>query len=105
MSGMLATESEVMVATAKKVDATNDQVQAELNRVKGIVQDVAGSWKGAASTSFAGLMARWDDSASRLRAALMDISTNIRSNASQFDSSEADNSQALRTIEAQGLAL
>lgn len=50
-------------------------------------------------------MARWDDSAMRLRSALTDIATNIRSNASQFDSSEADNSQAFRSIEAQGLAL
>lgn len=105
MSGMFATESEVMVNTAKNVDATNDQVQAELNRVKSVVQDVVGSWKGSASTSFAGLMARWDDSAMRLRSALTDIATNIRSNASQFDSSEADNSQAFRSIEAQGLAL
>ena len=105
MSGMFATESEVMVNTAKNVDATNDQVQAELNRVKGVVQDVAGSWKGAASTSFAGLMTRWDDSAMRQRAALTDIATNLRSNAAQFDSSETDNSQAFRTIEAQGLAL
>mgnify|MGYP006980112388 CR=1 FL=1 len=41
----------------------------------------------------------------RLRVALTDIAINIRSNAAQFDSSESDNSQAFRTIEAQGLAL
>ena len=105
MSQMFATESDLMVSTAKGVDATNDQVQAELDRVKGIVQDVAAGWKGAASTSFSQLMIRWDDSAARLRNALTDIAVNIRSNASSFDSSEQDNAQALRSIEAQGLAL
>lgn len=37
MSNLFRTESDVMLATAGQVDDTNDQVQSELNRLRGVV--------------------------------------------------------------------
>ncbi|MGP6173925.1 WXG100 family type VII secretion target [Corynebacterium sp. A21] len=105
MSNMFRTEADVMVATAGRVDDTNNQVQGELGRLRGTVDGVRGSWVGSAQTSFDGLMQRWDSSARELQEALSSISGNIRSNAKNFDSMEAQNAQAFTAVGGQGLNL
>lgn len=100
---LFTTESEVMVSTAAGVDATSAQVQAELQRVKGIVEATAGVWRGAAAASFASLMLRWDESACALQSALGDIATNIRSNATNFDTSDTDNAHTLNHLVGAGM--
>lgn len=105
MSNMFRTEADVMVATAGRVDDTNNQVQGELGRLRGTVDGVRSSWVGSAQTSFDGLMQRWDNSARELQEALNSISGNIRSNAKNFDSMEAQNAQAFTAVGGQGLNL
>ena len=98
MSNLFRTESDVMLATAGQVDDTNDQVQNELSRLRGVVDSVRGSWAGQAQVSFDALMNRWNDSARQLQEALDSISTNIRANARSFDTTEADNAQAFSAV-------
>lgn len=106
MSQAFRTESEVMVATAGKVDQTNDEVQSELNRLRGVVDSVRGNWSGQAQVSFDNLMNRWNDSARRIQEALTSISENTRHNARAFENTEADNAQAFSAAGGgQGLAL
>lgn len=108
MSNLFRTESDVMQATAGRVDDTNDQVQSELNRLRGVVDSVRGSWAGQAQVSFDALMNRWNDSARKLQEALDSISTNIRANARTFDNTETDNAQAFSAVgagDSPGLAL
>ena len=90
------TTTDVMHATAGKVDTVNDQVQAELNRLQGTVDSVQGVWRGEAQASFGNLMVRWNDSARELRAALTSIAENIRGNARSFQQGEDDNVAAFR---------
>lgn len=85
-----------MQTTAGRVDAVNDQVQAELNRLQGTVDGLTGVWRGDAQVSFMHLMARWNDSARELRLALNGISENIRGNARSFQQVEDDNVAAFR---------
>lgn len=90
------TTTEVMQATAGKVDTVNDQVQAELSRLQGTVDGVAGAWKGDAQVAFMNLMVRWNESARELRLSLDGISENIRGNARAFRQVEDDNIAAFR---------
>lgn len=105
MSEQFRTEADVMVATAGRVDDTNEQVQGELNRLRGVVDGLRGSWAGSAQTSFDSLMERWNTSAHDLRQALTAISDNIRSNATNFSNVEAENADAFAQVGGQGLAL
>ncbi|APT93207.1 CFP-10-like protein [Corynebacterium phocae] len=98
MSQLFKTEAEVMVATAGRVDSTNDEVQGELGRLRGVVDSVRSNWAGQAQVSFDNLMERYNSSAAQLREALTSISENIRSNASNFDNVEASNAQALSRV-------
>ena len=105
MSQLFKTEADVMVGTAGRVDSTNDEVQGELTRLQGVVDSVRASWAGQAQVSFDGLMQRYNASAQQLREALTAISENIRSNAHNFDTIEADNARAFSRVGGQGLAL
>ena len=96
------TEADVMVATAGRVDETNNQVQAELNRLRGVVDGLRGSWQGTAQVSFDNLMERWGQQATRLRESLDLISENIRSNAKNFTSVEAQNTSAFNSAASVG---
>ena len=104
MSQMFKTEAEVMVATAGRVDNTNDEVSAELTRLQGVVDQVRASWTGSAQVSFDYLMNRYDASSQQLQEALLSISENIRSNARNFDNVEAQNQDAFNNVGG-GLAL
>ena len=104
MSQTFKTQADVMVATAGKVDNTNDEVQGELTRLQGVVDSVRGSWVGQAQVSFDDLMQRYNTSAQQLREALASISDNIRSNAHNFDHVEAEHAQAFSNVGG-GLAL
>ena len=105
MSQTFKTQADVMIATAGKVDNTNDEVQGELTRLQGVVDSVRGSWVGQAQVSFDDLMQRYNTSAQQLREALTSISENIRDNARNFDSVEADNAQSFDNVGGAGLAL
>lgn len=105
LSALFRTEAEVMVATAGRVDDTNNEVQGELQRLHGVVDGVRASWVGSAQVSFDGLMQRWNTSAQQLREALQAISDNLRSNAHHFENVEADNAQAFAQVGGDGLAL
>lgn len=98
MSGHFRTESQTMVSTAAHVDQTNDEVQAELSRLRATVDGVRASWQGSAQMAFDNLMQRWDASARQLQDALTSIAENIRANARAFDTSEADNEAAFRSV-------
>lgn len=98
------TEADVMVATAGRVDDTNDQVQGELSRLQGTVDSIRGSWQGTAQVSFDNLMQRYNTAAQQLREALTEISGNIRTNARNFDDVEASNDSAFNQV-GSGLAL
>ncbi|WP_293771076.1 WXG100 family type VII secretion target [uncultured Corynebacterium sp.] len=105
MSQLFKTEAEVMVATAGRVDSTNDEVQGELTRLQGVVDSVRGNWAGEAQASFDNLMQRYNNAAQQLREALTSISDNIRSNAQHFSTTESDNAQAFSNVGGAGLAL
>lgn len=105
MTQTFRTEADVMVATAGRVDSTNDEVQGELTRLQGVVDSVRASWSGRAQVSFDNLMQRYNTSAQQLREALTSISENIRDNAHNFDSVEADNAQSFDNVGGAGLAL
>lgn len=105
MSGLFRTEADVMLATAGRVDNTNNEVQSELTRLRGVVDSVRGSWVGQAQVSFDNLMQRYNTSANELQEALTSISENIRSNAHNFEDVEATNATTFNNVGGQGLAL
>ena len=90
------TDVATMNQAAGNVDQINGEVQGELSRLQGVVQEVSGAWKGQAQGAFMGLMERWDSSARELNQALMSIAENLRANASSFEATEETNASAFK---------
>lgn len=105
MANIFAAESDQMVTTAGDVDGVNSEVQGELSRIRGVVDGLAGDWKGQAKNSFDDLMLRWDDAAIRLSNALSDIADNIRANSTSFDEGEEEGAASLKQVAAAGASL
>ncbi|ALA66731.1 WXG100 family type VII secretion target [Corynebacterium lactis] len=105
MTNIFATESSQMRTTAGDVDGVNAEVQGELSRIRGVVDGLAGDWRGQAKAAFDDLMLRWDDAAMRLSSALTDIAENIRANSTSFDEGEQEGTQAFNRVGAAGSSL
>ena len=65
--GVFTTESSTMTTTAGDVDGVNQEVSGELARLRGVVDGMAGEWKGQAKLAFDDVMLRWDEAAAKLR--------------------------------------
>ncbi len=105
VANTFATESSQMMTTAGDVDGVNAEVQGELSRIRGVVDGLAGDWKGQAKRAFDELMLRWDDAAVRLSGALTDIAENIRANSTSFDEGEQEGTQSFNRVGAAGSSL
>ncbi|MCK7677500.1 WXG100 family type VII secretion target [Corynebacterium sp. CCM 9186] len=105
MSQIFRTEAAVMKQAAANVDTTNDDIRNELGRLRSVVEQVRGSWDGAAQASFDELMGRWNTAAVKLQESLGSISENLRNNAGAFENVEAQNADALRRTDVAGLQL
>ena len=95
MAQMFGTETGTMDVAANHVDTVSNDVQGELAALKNRLTAVQGAWVGEAKTAFDNLMMRWDEDASKLRVALGDIATNIRTNGAQYSAEQADHVTAI----------
>lgn len=98
MSQLFRTEAEVMIATAGNVDSVNSNVHSELNRLRGVVDSLRGSWAGNAQVSFDNLMERYNLAALRLQEALTAIADNLRSNSHNFSDVEASTTSSFDSV-------
>jgi WXG100 family type VII secretion target len=79
--GALATDLDLMIAVASRIDARNDEVRAMLGSFIGQMTSVPASvWGGAAATRFAGVVERWHAESATLQTALARIAETMRLN-------------------------
>jgi WXG100 family type VII secretion target len=94
------TELSTMEAAAKHVEAVDQQIQAQLGRLRSQLEPLFAAWLGPAAGSFAGLKKRWDDDAHALSRALTDIGDALRASEQGYSASEEENQESFRAIAA-----
>ena len=100
MAEGFGTTVEEMHRAARHVLAVNDGVQAELATLRGRLAPLSGTWRGEASTAFAGLMNRWDLDARQLSEALRGIGEAIHGSGSGYQQQEQEHASTLAAIRA-----
>lgn len=90
MSGKFGTTTDTMNAAATHVETINTEVQTELSGLKNRLGAVEGAWVGQAKVAFDQLMLRWDEDARKLNEALLAIGENIRTNSTNYSTSQQD---------------
>ncbi|MFL4478747.1 WXG100 family type VII secretion target [Paeniglutamicibacter sp. ORCA_105] len=90
MSTFAANTNE-MQARSMSLHATIERVRAEVNSLTSSLQDLQGTWQGAASTNFQSVVADWRNTQARVEESLSSIGTALNRASVQYDEAEAAN--------------
>ena len=88
MAGQFGTQTQVMAAAGQHVFEVRDQIQAQLAQLRAQLGPLEGTWRGDASTAFHQLMARWNDDARRINAALSSIGESVQASGTTYRAAE-----------------
>ncbi len=66
-------DSAAVTAASGAIDASAQQIRAEVDRMMRHLIDLQGTWQGQAATSFQGVVADWRGTQERVRAGLEEI--------------------------------
>jgi WXG100 family type VII secretion target len=95
MAGPFSVDHSTLHAAAGDVRSTRGEVDGELQKLRGVVDDLAAAWKGQAAGAFQQLMARWDDDSRKLLSALDDIAGLLDKSATTHQSNDDQQHQML----------
>jgi WXG100 family type VII secretion target len=94
------TSTEAMSQASRDVTTAQENVRAELARLRGNLTALQGSWDSTAYLRFVALMSRWDTNAERLSTSLRGIGDAIRSSGLAYQAQEDQESQQISAITA-----
>lgn len=85
-------------AAAGDVRSTRADVDGDLRRLQGLVQQMASAWRGQAGTGFQNLMLRWREDTDKLLVALDGIADLLDSSATQHETTDEAEQAAMGRI-------
>ncbi|MDL5155472.1 WXG100 family type VII secretion target [Actinomycetospora termitidis] len=88
MTGQFGTETQLMQGAGQHVIDVRDQIAAQLAQLRGQLVPLEATWRGDASTAFTQLMARWNDDANRINAALGAIAESVTASGVTYRAAE-----------------
>lgn len=103
MAGGYGTTPEEMARAGRRALRVDEQIQADLATLRSQVAAIGGGWRGAAATSFNGLMQQWDTSARKLSGALQGIGGSIVASGRSYEQTETEQAARISEI-ASGLS-
>lgn len=80
---------------AEAVRDARDNIDRRIKDVRGQLQVLGGFWSGSAATSFAGLMARWDEKSTKLNDVLIELEANLSQTRRDQIASEESHQQTI----------
>jgi WXG100 family type VII secretion target len=92
------TEFDQMNKAAQAVTQTVQDIQAEQRSLMSALEPIASQWKGAASSAFQQLMARFNDDASKLTQALDAIGQAMQANNKNYSATEEQASSSISKL-------
>ncbi|MFI5758865.1 WXG100 family type VII secretion target [Streptomyces sp. NPDC051569] len=91
------TEDELRVLSGK-IDTVRGQVQGEISRLNGVIDQIASGWKGQAASSYQQLQNRWNEDAKRMNDILSDIKEAVDSTRTNYSASEEQQNSEISKI-------
>jgi WXG100 family type VII secretion target len=93
---LIRVTSEDLANASVQLSSGSQEIDAQLGRMHGLVQDLVSSdWQGAASSSFESLYQEWNTSAANLREALDGISKLLANAATTYATTEQHIQQSM----------
>lgn len=88
---IFATNTGDMAAKSMAVQSTIERVRAEVNAMTSSLQDLQGTWQGAAATNFQSVVADWRNTQVRVEESLNAIGTALNRASMQYEEAESAN--------------
>ena len=88
---IFAANTNEMAAKSMAVQSTIERVRAEVNAMTSSLQDLHGTWQGAAATNFQSVVADWRNTQIRVEESLTAIGTVLNRASMQYEEAEAAN--------------
>lgn len=86
-----ATNTNEMQAKSMAVQSTIERVRAEVNAMTSSLQDLQGTWQGAASANFQAVLVDWRNTQIRVEESLNSIGTALNRASVHYEEAEAAN--------------
>lgn len=77
---------------------TRSDVDGDLTRLRGLVDQLAGAWRGQAAVGFQNLMQRWDQDTAKLLQALDNIAELLDQSGTQHEVNDQEQQAAMGRI-------
>ncbi|WP_433030079.1 WXG100 family type VII secretion target [Actinomycetospora sp. CA-053990] len=98
MAGQFGTETDVMLTASQRIQDIKQGMQGHMSSLQSQLAPLAGTWRGQGSVAFQGLMARWNEDATRINTALDEIAAKIGQSGRNYAASDEDNRQAFSQL-------
>ncbi len=86
-------DSEVLQLKSAAVRGSVERIRAEVETMQRGLQELQGSWTGAAATTFQGLIVDWRGTQMKVETSLESINTALSTAATQYDQAEQANTR------------
>ena len=73
MAGQFRVTEDELTKLSSDISTANGQLQGEIRRLNGVIDQIAGGWKGQAAQSYRQLQERWNADAKKMCDILNDI--------------------------------
>lgn len=95
MNNVISAEEGALRAGAEAVNRTKGEVETEVRKVRGEIEQLRGFWTGAAAVAYTNLMTRWDEQATKLNNILIELEDALRGTESAQASDEDSGVQTI----------
>lgn len=92
-------DQQTLHAAANDVRSTRQDVDGDLNRLRGVIDQLAGTWRGGAAISFQNLMQRWNEDTRKLLVALDGIGELLDQSGTQHQVTDEAQQAAMNRIQ------
>lgn len=92
-------DQQTLHAAANDVRSTRSDVDGDLNRLRGVIDQLAGAWRGTAAVGFQNLMQRWNEDTRKLLVALDGIGELLDRSGTQHQLTDEAQQSAMNRIQ------
>ncbi|MFJ9589842.1 WXG100 family type VII secretion target [Streptomyces acidicola] len=98
MAGQFRVTEDELAKLSGDINTANGQLQSEIRRLNGVIDQIAGGWQGQAAKSYNQLQERWNADAKKMSDILNDIKEAVDSTRSNYNASEEQQNSEISKI-------
>ena len=95
MSSPISVDFATLNQASKDVSTTRNDVDGELKKLRGVVNELSGAWIGSAGASFQSVMTRFDGDANALLSALGEIGELLQKAGAQHQATDEQQNETM----------